>query len=152
MTEKPISFLASDNIILFEKQFQISDIIKNCDVLVWTSKDYPISRIQPSQYSWVKTNDENFVEEIRYKSAPVDIRNWKILTGNFTFRNYKTVDSLIEKCASALTPQNREPMLDDLVIYAKDSGLRVKALDISNYITLGSKIENNTFDYYYNSK
>lgn len=149
---KPISFLASDNIIFFEKQFQISDIIKNCDVLIWTSKDYPISRIQPSQYSWVKTNDENFVEEIRYKSAPVDIRNWKILTGNFTFRNYKTVDSLIEKCASDLTPQNREPMLDDLVIFAKDSGLRVKALDISNYITLGSKIENNTFDYYYNSK
>ena len=146
---RPVSFLASDNIIIFEKQFRITEIIKNCDVLIWTSKNYPISRIQPDQYSWVKTNDENFIEEIKYKSAPIDVRNWKILTGNFTFRNFETVNFLLEKYISNLTSQDREPMLDDLAIFAKNLGLVVKALDVPNYLTLGSKIENDIFDYYY---
>jgi hypothetical protein len=98
----------------------------------------------------VKTNDENLIEEIKYKSPPVDIRNWKMLTGNFTFRNFETVNFLIEKFISNLTPQDREPMLDDLAIFAKNLGLVVKALDVPNYLTLGTKIENDIFDYYYN--
>jgi hypothetical protein len=41
-------------------------------------------------------------------------------------------------------------MLDDLAIFAKNLGLVVKALDVPNYMTLGTKIENDIFDYYYN--
>ena len=110
--------------------------------------NYPIANVQPEQYSWVKVNDENIIEEVVYKKAPLDLRNWKIITGNFTFSSAKTVESLIDTFEDGYKTLKREPILDDLIGVALASNLTVKALEVPNFITLGTEIENNTFDYY----
>lgn len=144
----PVTFLASDNLIHFVNKLNISDELSGTELLVWTSANYPIATAQPEQYSWVKVNDENFIEEVVYKKAPLDLRNWKIITGNFTFNSAKTVESLIDTFEDGYKTLKREPILDDLIGVALASNLTVKALEVPNFITLGTEIENNTFDYY----
>lgn len=146
-----ITFLASDNLILFENNFKISEFFINTDLLVWTSASYPVSQVQPEQYSWVKVNDENVVEDIIYKSAPPDLKNWKIVTGNFSFSSSILLNKLIEKLDEKSNVLNREPILDDLIGVALAMDLTVRALDVPYFITLGTEMENRTFDYYFNS-
>jgi bifunctional N-acetylglucosamine-1-phosphate-uridyltransferase/glucosamine-1-phosphate-acetyltransferase GlmU-like protein len=146
-----ITFLASDNLILFEKSFKIREFFVNTDLLVWTSANYPVAQVQPEQYSWVKVNDENIVEDVIYKSSPFDLKNWKIMTGNFSFSSSILLNKLIEKLDEKCNKLNREPILDDLIGVALAMDLTVKALDVPYFITLGTEMENSTFDYYFNS-
>ena len=144
----PVTFLASDNLIHFEENFKISEKLSGCDILVWAAKDYPISTVQPDQYSWIKVNDENIIENVIYKKSPVDLRNWKIITGNFTFRTADLVYFLIDKFEDLYSKLQREPILDDLIGVALEVNMAVKVLDVPNFMTLGSEMENDTFDYY----
>jgi len=146
----PVTFLASDNLIHFKNKLNISDELSGTELLVWTSAYYPIATAQPEQYSWVKVNDENIVEDVLYKKTPLDFRNWKIITGNFTFSSARTVETLINNFDDRYEILKREPILDDLIGVALASNLTVKSLEVPNFITLGTEIENDTFDYYLN--
>jgi hypothetical protein len=115
---------------------------------VWTCGDYPFARVYPDQYSWIKTNDDNTIESALYKESPKELKNWKLITGNFTFRNHYIVSALIEGLESEIEFLQREPILDDLVGVALKLGYNVRAFDVSTYITLGSHLENKIFDYF----
>ena len=146
--EIPITFLASDNIMFFEDKNQLESTISTADILVWTCGNYPFAKVYPEQYSWVKINDDNTIESAVYKESPKELRNWKLITGNFTFRNHNIVSSLIEGLESEVGSLQREPILDDLVGVALAMGYNVRAFDVSKYITLGSQLENKMFDYF----
>jgi len=146
--EIPITFLASDNIMFFEDEKQLESIISTADMLVWTCGNYPFAKVYPEQYSWVKINDDNTIESAVYKESPKELRNWKLITGNFTFRNHSIVSTLIKGLESQIGSLQREPILDDLVGVALTMGYNVRAFDVSKYITLGSHLENKMFDYY----
>lgn len=149
--DNPVTFLASDNIILFEKSFKISELLVNTDILVWSAANYPVAEVQPKQYSWIKVNDENIVEDVIYKSAPIDLKNWKIMTGNFSFDSSFLLNKLIDKLDEDRSKLSRELILDDLIGVALEMDLTVKAFDVPHFITLGTEMENNSFDYYFNS-
>lgn len=146
--EIPVTFLASDNIMFFEDKNQLESITSTADMLIWTCGNYPFAKVYPEQYSWVKINDDNTIESAVYKESPKELRNWKLITGNFTFRNHSIVSSLIKGLEAEIGSLRREPILDDLVGVALAMGYNVRAFDVSKYITLGSQLENKMFDYF----
>ena len=141
-----VTFLASDNIVLLDEL--IAEIFLDSDITVWCASKYPVSRTNPNQYSWIKVSDENNVEETMYKSAPDGIWNWKIMTGNFTFKNSRILIELIDNYKAEIGIRNHEPMLDDFIEFDLRSGLKIKAFDVGNFFTLGTKLENNLYDYF----
>jgi dTDP-glucose pyrophosphorylase len=144
----PITFLASDNIVKIDKKI-FDDLITNgADIIVWTHCNYPFAKVFPDQYSWVKINDDNIIEQGVYKKAPKDLRNWKLITGNFTFRNFSVINDLINGLENRLGKIDREPILDDLVEIALEMGFNIRAFDLVDYLTLGSDLENKVFDYF----
>jgi hypothetical protein len=134
--------------MFFEDEKQLESTISTADMLVWTCGNYPFAKVYPEQYSWVKINDDNTIESAVYKESPKELRNWKLITGNFTFRNHSIISTLIEGLVTEIGSLQREPILDDLVGVALTIGYNVRAFDVSKYITLGSQLENKMFDYY----
>ena len=144
--DEAISFLATDNLIIFEQPKNINSEIKNCDLLIWTSSDYPFAKKDPEKYSWVKINDEGSVEQAIRKTRPQNYNEWRLVTGNFTFKSQSLVKHLIDRITS--DSENYELMLDDLLPIAIDLNFEIKTLEVSNFLTLGNKSEEDIFNYY----
>jgi bifunctional N-acetylglucosamine-1-phosphate-uridyltransferase/glucosamine-1-phosphate-acetyltransferase GlmU-like protein len=146
--DKTISFLATDNVVIFNKPNYIDSEITQCDMLIWTSYDYPFAKKEPEKYSWVKINDEGSVEQAIRKARPPNYSEWRLVTGNFTFKSPVIVNNLIDKITIDNDKNGYELMLDDLLPIAIELNLEIRTLEISNYMTLGNKSEENIFDYY----
>jgi len=144
--DEPISFLATDNLIIFEQPKNIDSEIENCDLLIWTSSDYPFAKKDPEKYSWVKINDEGSVEQAIRKTRPPNYNEWRLVTGNFTFKSPSFVKQLIDRITG--DSENYELMLDDLLPIAIDLNFEIKTLEVSNFLTLGNKSEEAIFNYY----
>jgi bifunctional N-acetylglucosamine-1-phosphate-uridyltransferase/glucosamine-1-phosphate-acetyltransferase GlmU-like protein len=144
--DEPISFLATDNLIIFEHPKNIDSEIENCDLLIWTSSDYPFAKKDPEKYSWVKINDEGSVEQAIRKTRPPNYNEWRLVTGNFTFKSPSFVKQLIDRITG--DSENYELMLDDLLPIAIDLNFEIKTLEVSNFLTLGNKSEEAIFNYY----
>jgi len=142
----PISFLASDNIIILNDSHL--SLESNADLIVWVKSNYPFAKINPEQYSWVRVNDDNTIEEVIIKEAPKKIVGWKLMTGNFTFRNHAIVCALIDVLENEAELLRREPLLDDLVGVALKMGYSIRAIEVAKYITLGNELENKVFDFF----
>jgi bifunctional N-acetylglucosamine-1-phosphate-uridyltransferase/glucosamine-1-phosphate-acetyltransferase GlmU-like protein len=144
--DEPISFLATDNLIVFEQPKNIDSEIENCDLLIWTSSDYPFAKKDPEKYSWVKINDEGSVEQAIRKTRPPNYNEWRLVTGNFTFKSPSFVKQLIDRITG--DSENYELMLDDLLPIAIELNFEIKTLEVSNFLTLGNKSEEAIFNYY----
>jgi hypothetical protein len=145
---KPLTFLSSDNIMVFDDSVALSQSIPDNDVCVWTCSYYPIAKIKPQEYSWVKVSDENLIENFLFKSNPSNLKLWRLVTGNFTFRNADILELLLGNLEREFDTSVREPMLDDLIPIALRLNLRVSSFDVKNYLTLGSLVEDRMFDYW----
>ena len=145
---KPITFLASDNIVIFDEIFNLDELANECDVLVWTSQNYPFAKKDPDKYSWVRINDDGGVEKSIRKSRPPNFNEWRLVIGNFTFRTNEILSTLIDYVSNNFESYNFELMLDDLISVAKNFNFEVKIVEVSQFITLGTKSEENIFDYY----
>jgi hypothetical protein len=146
--DKTISFLATDNVVIFDKSSYIDSEIAQCDLLIWVSLDYPFAKKDPEKYSWVKINDEGSVEQTIRKARPPNYSEWRLVIGNFTFKSAVIVNNLIDKISIDFEKYDYELMLDDLLPIAIDLNFKIKVLEVSNFITLGSKPEENIFNYY----
>jgi len=144
--DEAISFLATDNLIIFDHPKNIDIELKNCELLIWTSFDYPFAKKDPEKYSWVKINDEGFVEQAIRKTRPPNYNEWRLVTGNFTFKSPFFVNLLINQITGG--SENYELMLDDLLPIAIDLNFKIKSLEVSNFLTLGNRFEEDIFDYY----
>jgi choline kinase len=147
-SNKPVTFLASDNIVLFDKVFNLDKLANECDVLVWTSQNYPFAKKDPDKYSWVRINDDGGVEKSIRKSRPPNFNEWRLVIGNFTFRTNEILSTLIDDVSNNFENDNFELMLDDLIPVAKKLNFEVKIIEVPQFITLGTKSEENIFNYY----
>ena len=70
------------------------------------------------------------------------------MIGNFTFRTNEILSTLIDYVSNNFESYNFELMLDDLISVAEHLNFVIKIVEVSQFITLGTKSEENIFDYY----
>jgi bifunctional N-acetylglucosamine-1-phosphate-uridyltransferase/glucosamine-1-phosphate-acetyltransferase GlmU-like protein len=146
--DKMISFLATDNIVICDKSNYFDFEIAEFDLLIWTSFDYPFAKKDPEKYSWVKINDSGAVEKVIRKARPPNYTEWCLVTGNFTFKSAEILNNLIDKISINNYEYGYELMLDDLLQIAIMLNLKIKTLEVLNFMTLGNEAEEDIFDYY----
>ena len=127
--------------------FRITDQDKLDDILVRLCEMVIAGQKKdPEKYSWVKINDEGSVEQAIRKTRPPNYNEWRLVTGNFTFKSPSFVKQLIDQITG--DSENYELMLDDLLPIAIDLNFEIKTLEVSNFLTLGNKSEEAIFNYY----
>jgi len=145
-----ITFLASDNIVIFDKPVDLESQIIDCEIIVWISENYSFARKEPEKYSWVKINDDGGVEQLSRKTRPSNFIEWRLVIGNFTFKSEEVLNNLLDQISSSTENSHSELLLDDLISVAKDLNLKIKTIQIPYFITLGTKTEEKIFDYFRN--
>ena len=129
--------LASDNIcsIPSPEGFPLT-----ADLVVWTSKEYPIANFKPDAFSWVMVSDSNHVERASIKFLPEDGSSWYPITGNFTFKDSQIANELIAK---TLINNSSEPEIhfEEIINTALGLNYSVMIMDLNEYMTVGTPDE-----------
>lgn len=146
----PLSVLASDCILPQSIVSKATKLIEECDydLVVWTSENYPPSLLDANSFSWV--TGDNLVSSISLKSLPETVDGTlRLITGNFTFRNAALAKMLIDKLMRDETRMvNSEFYLDSTLVVALELGLKVGILEVPHFISLGTIVELETFQYW----
>ena len=73
-----------------------------------------------------------------------------MVTGNFSFKNKEIATLLITELTNSGHSKSKEIMLDNVIPLAIKANLRIRSFDLENYLTLGSLIEEQVFNYWSN--
>jgi NDP-sugar pyrophosphorylase family protein len=130
----PVSIIASDNLVGFDSEVELSEL--DFDLLVWLAVSYPISDLNSDQYSWALVSDSDRVEKLSVKFKPTDGNHWYTIVGNFSFASQEIAQSLISKTIANYSVK-QELHLEEVINSALKLGLKVKALLIPNYMSVG---------------
>ena len=142
--EGAISFIATDNIVSFDKNTNI--LSESFDILVWIAGEYPISEMNPEQYSWVLLSDSGSITEIRTKERPLDGQEWLPLIGSFTFSSLEVAKELLSK-ATQLHDLEREVFIEDIVKLGLELNLEVRGLIVDDFLSVGIPTEFRIFEH-----
>jgi NDP-sugar pyrophosphorylase family protein len=148
----PISVLATDCIIPTNFVSAAIDFMNrnNLDLVVWSALNYPPSLQKSTDYSYV--TGDTLVESVslKLKLDTLDM-NQEIITGNFTFRNKKICEKILDKLLKDESELiNGEFYLDSTINIAKRQGLRVGKINVPNFLSIGTVEEYLTFNYWCN--
>jgi NDP-sugar pyrophosphorylase family protein len=144
MNSLPVNVLSSDNAFTPQTFSAAASVGAENDVVVWTSDFYPISLLNPKQYSWINLE----IKEVVKKDKPSNFENWEMITGNFTFNNCKIALSLIEELITKNIRINNEFYLDSLIELAFARGMKVSTIKVDNFIAIGTPEEYLTYKYF----
>jgi NDP-sugar pyrophosphorylase family protein len=149
--EAPLHVLASDNVLPELFADEVVDFMNKfeLDVVVWSADSYPPSKMEPEHFSWVRTED-NIVRNTLYKGDPSGLPGqWEVVTGNFTFKKSAIALLLIEELLEKEDLKiNNEFYLDSVISLGQQSNLRIGAIPIPGYFSLGTVNELETFRYW----
>jgi choline kinase len=144
-SEYPIHILASDSLINNVSGDKISNLLFDCDLVLWTSRNYPLGAMKPESYSWVTTNDDDVVQAFKYKDEPKSINSWKLITGNFTFKNSTIASQLVSEVIQNFGPY---PSLDLVIEIALSKGMAIRTVDVPYFMTVGTQEEGAIIKYW----
>jgi NDP-sugar pyrophosphorylase family protein len=148
-TELPILISACDNGVLYNHHEFERLLSEDNDVIVWSFRNNPTSKINPNMYSWLKINDSGFVTSVKSKcydgSNPL---NDHAIVGTMYFKRAGDflsayLDNVDEKYTT-----NGEYYVDDLLNNLIRNGLKVKPFESTNYICWGTPTDYETYLYW----
>ena len=149
--ELMVNILASDNVLPNNFSHSVLELMRreDFDIVVWTSVNYPPAQLAPEHFSWVKVSS-SLVQESLFKTAPPSAdQEWQVITGNFTFKSRAQVLNLVtELLLNENLKINKEFYLDSIIPLAMKKGIKVGALVVPNYFSLGTVDELQTFNYW----
>lgn len=132
-----LHILATDNICSMPKPEEFPDA---ADLVVWTSKKYPLAYYKQKAFSWVMVSDSNHIEKLSVKFLPEVGPSWYPLTGNFSFKSSKIAYELI---ADTLlnTADDSEIHFESIINTALTLNYSVMIMDLTEYMTIGTPEE-----------
>lgn len=148
-SQSPVHVLSSDNLMCSSATTKAMEAIKHSDLVVWTTKGYPPAMYSPEHYSWLELDQTARISGFVGKKSPVSLKNSALVIGNFTFRNPQIALKLISELFDEDTQINGEFYLDSVIQVALESGLDVKNIYVDNFMALGTEIELQTYNYYW---
>ena len=146
----PILISASDNGVFFD-QSKYKKIIddESIDVIVWTFRNNQTSKINPSAYSWINVDENNFAIEVSCKKFIYEnpLKTHAIIGTMFFRKAQYFLDGYYKnKCEDIKT--NGEFYVDDVLTQNIKSGLKVKVFEVDYYICWGTPNDYNTYLYW----
>lgn len=138
--------LASDNICVIPNLEKFS---RTGDLLVWTSKEYPMAKYKHNAFSWVRVSDSDHVENLSTKHLPDDGSSWYPLTGNFSFKNSQIAYELITKTLMKIS-DGLEVHFEKIIDTALELNYSVMIMDLTEYMTVGTPDELELANYWLN--
>jgi NDP-sugar pyrophosphorylase family protein len=150
--EKPILISACDNGVYYNvKKYQklIDDI--NNDVIVWSFRNEPTSRINPNMYAWMETDNNDNILNVSCKKfieGIHDIKNSHVIIGTMFFRKAKYFVEGYTADIKDNIKTNNEYYVDNVINQNITSGLTVKVFEVENYICWGTPNDYKTYNYW----
>jgi hypothetical protein len=110
-------------------------------MVVWTCKNYPLTKIQSNSYSWVLANDNNGIEAISEKFLPENNSMWYPICGNFSSSSIDLLKELIALTLSDTQLSESEIHLEAIIRSALKANVDTQILDVSKFFTVGTPAE-----------
>lgn len=147
----PLTILSSDSVV--PKNFNNLATQRlaesGADLVVWTSYQYPPALFEGEHFSWVKSSNYQVTDLLSKNTPKVDVDEWSIIIGNFTFKSGILARNEIRKLLSSDNLKiNGEFYLDTLVKSFIESKMKVISVEVPNYFSLGTESEFLSYKYW----
>jgi NDP-sugar pyrophosphorylase family protein len=156
-TDKPIFISACDNGVIYNEQKYL-ELINNedIDVIVWSFRNNPTSKINPNMYSWLSVDKNDNIKSVSCKKFVGDnpLKNHAIIGTMFFRRGSYFLEGLDINIKNNIRTNN-EFYVDDVINRCIERGLNVKVFEVDNYICWGTPNDYRTYNYwleYFSSK
>ena len=143
--------MSCDNIINQDDYENSIKLLQESDLVVWSSVDYPMAKYKPNRYSWINTAQSKVIG-FSLKNLPANFSHPSMVIGNFTFKNTKLANILIDECFKSADRYSSEIYLDSVIQIALEFGYDVSAINIDRFFAIGTEDEINTYNYYLDLK
>ena len=142
----PVHILSSD-VIFFKEELIKADVMLNeCDVVIWTKRNYAASLKNPFHFSWVRVDNYGKVLDAYIKPI-IKPESDEIIVGNFSFRDMSVAEGLISETLSRENSTG-ETYLDFIIFEAIQKGLKIRAISIRDFWSIGTEEEFETLRYW----
>ena len=148
----PILISACDNGVYYDKN-KYNTLLEDesIDIIVWTFKNEPTSKLNPHMYAWLETTDDDFVTNVsrkKFNDNVHDLKNSHVIIGTMFYRKgSQFVDGLHMNYDNKIKT-NGEYYVDDVINQNIKSGLKVKAFQVEHYICWGTPNDYETYNYW----
>jgi NDP-sugar pyrophosphorylase family protein len=147
--DEPILISACDNGVCYDHQ-AYNDLVNDPinDVIVWSFRNNPTSKINPDMYSWLDVED-GLVRSVSCKKFNgIDPLTTHAIIGTMFFRKSDYFRRGLEINYQTGQRTNNEYYVDDVVQRCIEMGLRVRVFEVDNYICWGTPDDYKTYQYW----
>lgn len=148
--EYALFIAASDNSMIYDEN-KYQDLINDekTDAIVFTFKHHISSKNNPNMYGWVEVDDKDNALNVSVKKAiSNDPYNDHAIVGAFWFKKVKYFKEASKSLIDKNIRINGEFYVDSLINELINKGLKVKVLEVENYICWGTPNDYETFNYW----
>jgi len=141
---------ATDNSMIYDhKQYQKLIEHENADAIVFTFRHHISSKNNPHMYGWVRTDDKCNAIKISVKN-PISEKPFKdhAIVGSFWFKKVQYFNNGLDRLIKKNITINNEYYVDSLINELISIGLKVKILEVNDYICWGTPDDYQTFIYW----
>jgi hypothetical protein len=139
----PVVITACDGVFVAEPD--VSEVSSHPTIFL--VKNYRPALLNPTAFSWARTDDAGQVVEVLLKATPPD-ENWAVLTGTFSFPTAEIGIDSIEQYLNGGQTVNGEFYLDACFRDLVSSGTDVRAVESRDFISFGTPVEYESFRYW----
>ena len=116
-----------------------SELIKNCDVVVFVHKPTKYNIINYKAYGWIKKGKKNSITKIECKNKVSNkLHEDLVIVGSFAFKNKSVFTNSYKKMVQHKHKVNNEYYMDILVKYSKKLNYNVKYQLVKNFKSYGT--------------
>jgi NDP-sugar pyrophosphorylase family protein len=117
---------------------------------VWVTTPSEFSLVNPTQFGWIACDASARVTKIWVKESPPIPQDCLLITGTFFFGDMHKARNLISEFLKSADKVNNEFYLDSVLEFALNSNWNVVALKPQEFVSLGTPVEFETYQYWSN--
>jgi len=147
--EASLLIAATDNGMIYNPiayQKLVDDM--SVDAIIFTFRHHVSSKVNPQMYGWVKTDGDNAIEVSVKAPISNDPYNDHAIVGTFYFRKVDFFKQALNSLLSKEVRVNGEYYVDSLMGELIELGLKVKVLEVEDYLCWGTPSDYETFVYW----
>lgn len=146
--DSPVTVLAVDHGLMYSSA-DLQKLIQEdgVDVLVWGSKGFPPAIANPHMFGWIDATAGR-VSRVSVKQPLGNPETDLVVVGAFTFRDAETFHACVDSMVARGSRVNGEFYLDECINDAISLGLECRVLEMDAYVSWGTPVELETYNYW----